>query len=138
MIYFIPNPWLAMTVFIIIAYSVSNILVHGKIFKGIRYYAEKWSPNFLGTLLSCMMCLSPWVGFGMSALFSWLGWFVPHMVLGGGGGWLPIFVDGMFVGGAVWLIHTVQEFFERGFVKDEVVVVNEPVSEPSEKKMLLD
>jgi cadmium resistance protein CadD (predicted permease) len=134
---FIPNPWLAMFVFMFIAYSVSNILVHSKLFKGLRYYSDKYSPKFFGQLLSCMMCISPWVGFAMSIMFSWLGWFVPHMVLGGGVGILPVFIDGVFVGGVVWFIHTVQEFFERGFVKDEVV---EDVSaeEPTEKKLLLD
>jgi hypothetical protein len=29
-----------------------------------------------------------------------------------------IFLDGCLTSGAVWLIHTVQEFFERAFYND--------------------
>lgn len=132
----VSSSWIALFVFSTIAYAISNIIVHSKLFKGLRFYATKHSPNVLGVILSCMMCISPWVGFIMSIIFTSVSWFAPHVALGGSFGPLAIFFDGMFVGGIVWFTHTVQEFFERGFVKD--VIESENDSEDDKPNLLLD
>ena len=35
---------------ILVAYSISNIIVFGSIFEGLREWSELFSPNFLGKL----------------------------------------------------------------------------------------
>lgn len=105
-----------------IAYGLTNILVHGKIFDKPRHWIINKSSFFKG-LLTCMMCLSTWVGMLLSfTLFSpvmslklvnpildWhYGMFYPVI----------IFLDAMFTSGIVWVIHNIEEFFERGFKKD--------------------
>lgn len=100
-------------------YGLTNILVYGKIFDVQRNWLIKKIP-FLKGLLTCMMCLSTWVGMLSSFLFwsplmalkieTWafdlhIGTFYPFIV----------FLDGMFTSGCVWVIHTIQEYFERAF-----------------------
>lgn len=110
-------------VYSIIAYGITNILVFGSIFQNWRDFWDAQSPTFFGKLFSCPMCLSVWVGFGLSMVFqkfnintpmTEIGMFLPmnyDMLLFVG----KIFLDGMFAGGIVWLIHTIQEAFERAF-----------------------
>ena len=49
--------------FILVTYGFSNIVVYGSIFKGMRNFLKKVSPNFWGELVSCMICFPTWVGF---------------------------------------------------------------------------
>lgn len=88
-------------------YGVSNIIVYGSIFEKFRTAMFKVS-KFLGTLFSCMMCTSFWVGvlisYGLLSLigfsFSWL--LIPILIFLGG-----------FFSGTTWIIHTIQESFEK-------------------------
>lgn len=48
-------------ILIFTAWSVTSIVVNGSIFDGVRNYFLVKSP-FFGKLLSCVMCLSVWVG----------------------------------------------------------------------------
>ena len=78
-------------IWIIAAYGMSNILVFGSIFEGLRDFLIKKS-TFLGDLIQCMMCTSTWVGFFFSVAF-----FSPtlELVVIPYTNW---FFDGIFVG----------------------------------------
>ena len=105
-------------IFLLIAYGISNILIFGSIFKGLRDFLNNISPNFFGALIGCFICLPTWVGFAGSALI-WSPtefyeivtqgiWIFPK-------GLVSVFLDGCLTSGAVWLIHTFQESMERHF-----------------------
>lgn len=91
-------------------YGMTTILVYGSIFEKQREWIKSHS-QFFGSLISCMLCTSTWVGFFMS------------ICLGGlttsyGMSWLPaIFWDGMFTAGIVWAINGIVEFFEESRIK---------------------
>lgn len=108
-----------MSIFIytFVAYGMTNILVFGKIFDKPRSWVCKKS-SFLKKLLECMMCLGAWVGFCLSFFFfspvmslklvnPILDWHIGMFYPG------SLFLDGMFTSGIVWVIHTIQEYFER-------------------------
>jgi len=101
--------------FILVTYGFSNIVVYGSIFKGMRNFLKKVSPNFWGELVSCMICFPTWVGFFLSLFF-----FSPTEYYGLGDVVVPsvftsVFFDGILASGTVWLIHTFQEMCERAF-----------------------
>jgi hypothetical protein len=100
-------------IFILLGYGITNILVFGSIFNFWREFWDKINPNFFGKLFSCPMCLSTWVGFVLSFLFSMLGLYTPMASYGLNIMPLNVFLDGCLMSGGVWLIHTIQEFFER-------------------------
>lgn len=110
-------------IFLLVAYGISNILVFGSIFKGWRTFWSNVSPNFFGTLFTCMICLPTYIGFFGSWLIwspteyygivneslSFMGLFtIPK-------GLISVFIDGCLTSGSVWLIHTLQEGIERHF-----------------------
>jgi hypothetical protein len=92
------------------AYGMTTILVYGSIFEKTREWIKLHS-KFFGSLITCMLCTSTWVGFFMS------------IGLGGlttsfGIHWIPaIFWDGMFSAGIVWAINGIIEFFEENRLK---------------------
>lgn len=107
-------------IFILIGYSISNIIVFSSIFSKIRDFFTDKDPNFLGKLVTCMMCTPFWVGvIGSYLVFSptlqcgmvyegvdVLGLFtIPQNVI-------SIFLDGCLISGTTWLIHTLQEHLE--------------------------
>ena len=107
--------------FILIAYGFSNIVVYGSIFEGFREFWKRVSPNFFGTLFSCMVCFPTWAGFLLSLTF-----FSPTLHYGlqdlNVFGWFEIskeissvFWDGILASGTTWLLHTGQEMLERAF-----------------------
>ena len=66
---------MVMLIWLLAAYGMSNILVYGSIFQGMRDSINNWGNSmlpfngvgkFIGDLLSCMMCTSVWVGFFLS------------------------------------------------------------------------
>jgi len=92
----------------LIAYGITNILIFGSIFESLRLYIIKHS-NFLGKLVSCMMCMSFWVGVLLSIT-------VKSITYSNGlvdDKMLAIFLDASLISGVVWLIHTLQEYFEK-------------------------
>ena len=102
---------------LIAAYGMSQILVYGSIFSGIRESIHKWGNNpyapfqgignFISGLISCMMCTSTWVGFLMSFIWSpWMNMFDVNPIFG-------VFFDGMLASGGVWAINAVVEWFEN-------------------------
>lgn len=100
---------------ILLTYGISNIIVYGSIFDGLRETAEVYSPNFFGKLINCMMCTPWWVGLTLSSTahitgytllsptYGYLGIeFVP----------LALFLDSCLLSGTTWLLHTIQEKLE--------------------------
>jgi hypothetical protein len=104
-------------VFILLSYSISNIIVFGSIFSGFRNFCERLSPNFFGKLFNCMMCTPFWVGFVLSITFNLLGYgfMSPLYSLGVDSLFLVLFLDSCLASGTTWLLHTSQEMFERAF-----------------------
>lgn len=110
-------------IFLLIAYGISNIVVFSSIFSKWRNFWSGVSPNFWGTLFTCMICFPTWVGF-LGSMLIWspseyygivndglnvIGWFtIPK-------GLISVFLDGCLTSGSVWLIHTIQEGIERHF-----------------------
>ena len=105
--------------FLLLAYGITNIAVFGSIFDWWRNFWDKLSPSFFGKLFSCPLCLSTWVGFILSFTFITLGYQTPMSSYGIDNLWFSVFLDGCLTSAGVWLIHTLQEFFERAFTNTE-------------------
>lgn len=101
--------------FFLVSYGISNIIVYGSIFDGMRVFFNKINPGFLGGLVDCMMCLPTWVGFVLSYTLTSLGYhnLTPFGYIGLDIIWLRVFLDGCITSGVVWLIHTLQERLEK-------------------------
>jgi len=109
-------------IYILFAYGLSNLLVFGMgpydMLDWIRNTSKKVFGK-LGNMLDCMMCTSFNIGWVVSLLnfllIPAIG-LTPMMVVYGT--LLPwyviIFCDGCITSGSVWLINTLQEYFERG------------------------
>lgn len=106
-------------IFILFAYGLTNLLVYGTgpfdILSKFRNLARRMF-NTLGDMLDCMMCTSTNVGWIVSLLnFLFISVpLTPMMVLYGNvlPWYVIIFGDACITSGAVWLIHTTQEFLE--------------------------
>jgi len=99
---------------VLVTYGITNIIVFGSIFDGLREFADTISPNFLGKLLTCMMCTPFWVGFFLSlgSYLSGYTHFSPFYNNGLECIYLSVFLDSCLLSGTTWLIHTLQEHFE--------------------------
>lgn len=99
-------------VFVLLNYSITNIIVFASIFKWLRDITHHASPNFLGVLFSCPKCMGFWVGIILSLTFyspvSNLG---VDNILFNSELW-PIFLDGCLGSGTTWLIYNVAEALE--------------------------
>ncbi len=103
-------------IFLLICYGACNNLIFGSVFEGWRNLLAKMGQGgySIHKLFTCMMCLSTWMGFiisfGMIKLG--LGVFLPIYITGVG--LLPlVFMHGLLATGGVWLLHTLQEYFEK-------------------------
>jgi len=118
---------LALFCFIFACYGFSNIVVYSSIFAPIRAFAGKISLK-LQELLSCMMCFPMWAGMILSASNLYLirsFAFTPMNMLfgdnifdyyGAAGIILPIaiiLIDGFISSGTTWVIHNIEEYFEK-------------------------
>ena len=99
--------------FELLAYGITNIMVFGSIFQTWRDFWSKISPNFFGKLVTCPLCFSTWVGGGLSFLFKSLGYSTPFTEYGIVILPLLVFFDACFTSGCVWVLHTIQEWFEK-------------------------
>lgn len=120
--------WLMVLCYCIVAYGACNVIAFGsgpfKIFERIRELALKIGPHF-GQLFGCMMCLP--TNFGLIA--SLVDWFfipgvsfTPFNILlpAVPGMWaLAMLCDASFTSGIVWLIHNIENWFEKGADKME-------------------
>ena len=108
--------WL--TIWILMAYGLSQILVYGSIFESLRQGLHKWGADekapfqsfgeFLSGLIKCMMCTSTWVGF-----FLGLTVFSPTSFLYDMPTWILWFFDGLLASGGVWAVNSIIEWFEN-------------------------
>jgi hypothetical protein len=107
-----------LVIWAMVAYGMTNILVYGSIFGGLRQSIHNWGNNplspfnflgkFLSGLISCVLCTSTWVGFFLS-----LAYFSPNADLIGLNKILSVFFDGMLSAGLVWAINSIIEWFEE-------------------------
>ena len=107
-----------LVIWAMVAYGMTNILVYGSIFNGLRDAIHKWGNNplapfnflgnFLSGLISCVLCTSTWVGFFLSLVY-----FSPNVELIGLNKILSVFFDGMLSAGFVWAINAIIEWFEE-------------------------
>lgn len=105
----------------IVAYGACNVIAFGKgpanIFIKFRDLMYRISTN-LGELFECMMCLPANFGW-ICSLFNWFlinEPFTPfNLILRSNPSlwWLAMICDGAFTSGIVWLIHTIQAWFEN-------------------------
>jgi len=105
--------------FILISYGACNNMIYGSIFEGWRNYLKKFGEGgySLHKLFTCFMCLGTWMGFALSLIMCSSGFshLTPMGSLGMNDVLLSVFLNGLLSGGAVWLIHTLQEMMERAF-----------------------
>jgi hypothetical protein len=99
-------------IFILICYGASNNLIYGSLFEGFREFLKKFGDGdySLYKLFTCFMCLGTWMGFVMALLYSYGNIPTPietHNLP------LKIFLNGLLSAGGVWIIHTIQEYFEK-------------------------
>lgn len=106
---------MSIIVSILVCYGISNIVIYGNIFSGLRDRLDLYSPNFWGKLFSCMMCLPFWVGFFLSLGAHLLNYtqFSPLSHYGLDNLYVSIFLDSCFLSATTWLVHTFQEHFEE-------------------------
>lgn len=106
--------------YILFAYGIANMVCYAEgpwgIFEWWREVADNISEGF-GKLFNCMMCFSTWVGLLASIVDLLIpsAVFTPfNLILAGSGLWwlIPI-LDAGFTSGAVWLLHNLEEAFER-------------------------
>ena len=107
-----------LVIWAMVAYGMTNILVYGSIFNGLRNSIHKWGNNkyvpfnhfgkFLSELISCVLCTSTWVGFFLS-----LAYFSPNTCFIGLNKYLSVFFDGILSAGFVWAINSIIEWFEE-------------------------
>ena len=107
-------------IFILVSYGISNIVVHGSIFNGLRDFLNEKSPNFFGTLFSCMICFPTWVGFILSFVFQMMGYdsMSPLASQGVDNIYLSVFLDGCLASGSVFILHIIEEWFEMNAPRD--------------------
>jgi len=101
----------------IMAYGITNIVVYGSIFNGVRNFIHNWSESklpfnsfakFISNMTSCPMCFGVWFGF-----FAGIFLYSPvHEILNVTSK-ISWFFDGMFSSGAVWAINAIIEWFEQ-------------------------
>jgi hypothetical protein len=129
-------------IWVLSAYGMSNILVYGSIFNGMRDSFRKLGDSnltlvsdvfkFISELLSCMMCTSTWVGFFLSALI-----YSPWNTILGVSEYVSWFFDGMLASGMVWAINSVVEWFEENRPANNDNFVYEETQE-NEKQIIND
>jgi hypothetical protein len=98
--------------FLLICYGACNNLIYGSIFEGFRNYLSKFGTGgySLYKLFTCFMCLGTWMGFVISTIYLLFGIQTPLNIANP---ILCVIMHGFVSTGGVWLIHTIQEAFER-------------------------
>lgn len=108
-------------IFILICYGACNNLIYGSVFEGWRKSLAKFGTGgySIHKLFTCFMCLGTWMGFAVSAIMSYFGYenLTPVGSMGIENLYLIVFLNGLLASAGVWLIHTIQEAFERAFTE---------------------
>lgn len=118
---------LTLIVYSICAYGISNMIVYMDgpfhVFTAFRQAIRKLGKAF-GDLVSCMACVSTWVGVFFNAVNVWFTPEIPltpaYSVFGLSTHWLiALIIDMGFTSGLVWLLHNLEEMWERmGYFDD--------------------
>lgn len=85
----------------ILIWSISNIVVYGKIFEPLRDWVIVKS-DFFGSLLSCIQCSSFWIG----TIFSLMFFSLTRNTIGDFGFWNYI-LDGFLLSGITMIIEII-------------------------------
>jgi hypothetical protein len=127
----------------VVAYGMTNILVYGSIFNGLRDKIHNWGNNellpfdflgkFLSGLISCVLCTSTWVGFFLSLVY-----FSPSYDIIGTNKILSVFFDGMLSAGFVWAINSIIEWFEENRMSNQKQEITYIIPEEEEEQILND
>jgi hypothetical protein len=130
-------------IWLLAAYGMSNILVYGSIFQGMRNWFQNMGNSnyvpfnglfkFVSELLSCMMCTSTWSGFFMSLVV-----YSPWHEIMGSNQFVSIFFDGMLASGFVWAINSIVEWFEENRLSKQKIETTYIVEEEDEAEILND
>ncbi len=100
------------TLFILLCYWISNIIVNGSILDPIRGYIKKlWDwPQSLFTLITCFMCISTWVWFIISlvCIYIWV-----ELPIKSDSILFTVFIHWMISSWSVWILHTLQQYLEN-------------------------
>lgn len=110
--------WLIVFVFVILNYSIANMVVFSNgpfhIFLNFRKLMEKIHSQ-LYELVTCMICFPTYSAALLSFIALIIGVnFTPFtLVFAGSHPILTVLFDALFGSGSAWLIHNVEEFFER-------------------------
>ena len=96
---------------VLAAYGMTTIIVYGSIFEKFRSWVISLS-TFFGKLVTCMMCMSFWVGAFMSLTLKGL---TNHYFTAPW--YMYLFYDACLTSGAVWAINAIIEFFEESRLK---------------------
>lgn len=101
-------------IFILLAYGISNILIYGSIFEGLRESLKKLGTGdkSLYKLFTCMICLPTWIGFIISTIFHLYEVATPVSGLGINSPALAIFLDGCLASGGAYVLNVLVEHFE--------------------------
>lgn len=115
--------------YILFAYGIANMVCYAEgpwgVFEWWREFADNLNEGF-GKLFNCMMCFSTWVGLMFSGLDLLLSrvTFTPFNIILNDSSlwWLILVLDAGLTSGAVWLLHNLEEAFERhgaiGYIED--------------------
>jgi len=102
-------------IFALICYSTCNILIFGSIFEWFRNLLKLLGTGgySLHKLFSCFLCLGTWVGGLFALLITHLN--VTHLspITQVDNIYLFVALNAILGSGCSWLIHTIQEWFER-------------------------
>lgn len=110
-------------IFIFLNYGMSNMVVYANgpfhIFSWWRETAFKIHPQ-LGEMFTCMICYPTWNGMLLSLVSFLIGiHFTPMMSIFNGEYWpLAILLDGCVGSGTTWVIHNIEEWFEKNSYYD--------------------
>jgi hypothetical protein len=97
-------------------------MIYGSLFEGWRKFLGNFGTGgySLYKLFTCFMCLGTWMGFAITLIMFHFGYgnLTPMGSIGIADPYLMVFLNGLLSTSGVWLIHTIQEAFERAFVKE--------------------
>lgn len=112
---------------------MSNMIVFANgpfhIFEKVRSVANSLSSQ-LGEMFSCMICYPTWNGIILSVISLVIGvYFTPFTLLFNGEHViLTVLFDGCLGSGSTWLIHNIEEYYERSNIvytdEDDKIEVN--------------
>ena len=110
---------LLFVIYLMVSYGVTLIITQGTIFEGLRNFLHKYNPNFLGMLVSCVMCAGFWVGIFVSIFLNPVFPFIINfiainnlLILKTISFIISIIFCGGLASGFCWLIQTIVDYLQ--------------------------